>query len=199
MFDHVAKFFPVITLLALLGALVLLSSTMSTLVGEQTQEIATMKAIGAGRAQIRSVYLRTTVLLGALGAIVGAVLGTVIAYAMTSVLRLVVLRDQCPVQCGRPRARGEHRGGRDRAAAGRAARNPPRHTAPASGDTPSERERPRAHGRLDRLLRRARFLPRTAQIGLRGVTRRSRRSAATILQIGLAVATMLALLALGPA
>ena len=49
-----------------LGALVLLSSTMSTLVGEQTPEIATMKAIGAGRRQIRRVYLRTAVLLGGL-------------------------------------------------------------------------------------------------------------------------------------
>lgn len=47
-----------VTLLALLGALVLPSSTMTTLVGEQTSEIATMKAIGAGHKQIRCVYLR---------------------------------------------------------------------------------------------------------------------------------------------
>jgi ABC-type antimicrobial peptide transport system permease subunit len=51
--------------------------------------------------------------------------------------------------------------------------------------------------RLDRLLRRARFLPRPTQIGLRGVTRRRRRSVATILQVGVAIATMLALLSLG--
>ena len=44
------------------------SSTISTLVSEQTPEIATMKAIGARRRQIRRVYLRTAALLGGLGA-----------------------------------------------------------------------------------------------------------------------------------
>ena len=52
-------------------------------------------------------------------------------------------------------------------------------------------------GRLDGLLRRARFLPRSAQIGLRGVARRLRRTIATVAQIALAVATLLALLSLG--
>jgi putative ABC transport system permease protein len=49
---------------------------------------------------------------------------------------------------------------------------------------------------LDRLLRRARFLPSTAQIGLRSVTRRRRRSITTAFQVGLAVATLLAFLSL---
>ena len=57
---------------------------MSTLVGEQTPEIATMKAIGAGRKQIRRVYLRTALLLGALGAIAGALLGILLSWALTS-------------------------------------------------------------------------------------------------------------------
>jgi ABC-type lipoprotein release transport system permease subunit len=56
---------------------------MSTLIGEQTQEIAAMKAIGARGRQIRHVYLRTATLLGALGATVGAVLGIVISYTLT--------------------------------------------------------------------------------------------------------------------
>jgi len=68
-FNNITGVLYVVTLLALVGALVLLSSTISTLVGEQTPEIATMKAIGAGRKQIRRVYLRTAMLLGALGAI----------------------------------------------------------------------------------------------------------------------------------
>jgi putative ABC transport system permease protein len=74
----------VVTLLALLGALVLLSSTISTIVSEQTPEIATMKAIGAGRRQIRRVYLRTAMLLGGLGGIAGAALGILLAWALTS-------------------------------------------------------------------------------------------------------------------
>ena len=42
-----------------------------------------------------------------------------------------------------------------------------------------------------------RFLPRSAQIGLRGVARRPRRTIATVAQIALAVATLLAMLSLG--
>ena len=45
--------------------------------------------------------------------------------------------------------------------------------------------------RLDRVLRRVGFLPRTVQIGVRSVGRRERRSLATILQIAFAVGTLL--------
>ena len=48
----------------------------------------------------------------------------------------------------------------------------------------------------DRLLRRVRFLPRTAQIGLRNVGRRRRRSLSTALVIAFAVGTLLAVLGL---
>ena len=47
-----AKFLSVITLLALLSALVLISNTMTTLVAEQTGEIGIMRAIGARRRQV---------------------------------------------------------------------------------------------------------------------------------------------------
>ena len=48
-----------------------ISNTMTTLVAEQTGEIGIMRAIGARRRQIALVYLRTALLLGALGAVVG--------------------------------------------------------------------------------------------------------------------------------
>jgi putative ABC transport system permease protein len=50
---------------------------------------------------------------------------------------------------------------------------------------------------VDRALRRVRFLPRSVQIGVRSIGRRKRRSLATIFQVGFAVATLLAVLALG--
>ena len=197
MFDSIAKIFPVLTLLALLGALVLLSSTMSTLIGEQTHEIATMKAIGAGRRQIRNVYLRTTVLLGSLGAIVGVVLGILIAWALTSVLASSFFAINVPFSVDVPVLVASIALGligpplAALPAIRRASRLPLGETLQATGSVTT------ARGWLDRLLRRAPFLPRTVQIGVRGVTSRRRRSAATILQIGVAVATMLALLALG--
>ena len=155
-----------------------------------------MKAIGAGRKQIRSVYLRTAALLGALGAIAGAAARDPARLGADLVLRLLAVRDQRAIQCRCAGAHREHRAGGDRAAAGRAARDPPRRAAAAGRDAAGRRERDRPRGPSDRLLRRARFLPRTAQIGLRGVTRRRRRSAATVLQVGLAVATLLAFLSL---
>ena len=51
------------------------------------------------------------------------------------------------------------------------------------------------HG-SDRLLRRVHFLPRTAQIGLRNVSRRRRRSLSTAIAIAFAVGTLLAVLGL---
>jgi len=195
-FNNLTSILYVVTLLALVGALVLLSSTISTLIGEQTPEIATMKAIGAGRKQIRHVYLRTAMLLGILGAVVGALLGVLLSWGLTSyfasslfatgapfsvdvpvLLASIVLGVIGPPLAALPAVR-------------RATRLPLAETLQAAGSATGP------EGALDRMLRRARFLPRTAQIGLRGVTRRRRRSIATILQVALAVATLLAFLSL---
>jgi putative ABC transport system permease protein len=54
-------------------------------------------------------------------------------------------------------------------------------------------------GAIDRGLRHIRFLPRSAQIGLRGAARRKRRTLATAVQVGLAVGILLGALSLGKA
>jgi putative ABC transport system permease protein len=195
-FNKITDILSVVTLLALLSALVLLSSTISTLVGEQTQEIATMKAIGARERQIRRVYLRTAGLLGALGAIAGAVLGILLSWGLTSYFAsslfaigapfsadpLVVVASVAVGVIGPPLAAMP--------AVRRATRLPLAETLQAVGSATGP------EGPLGPLLRRARFLPPTTQIGLRGVTRRGRRSITTALQVALAVATMLAFLSL---
>jgi putative ABC transport system permease protein len=195
-FGNITGVLYVVTLLALVGALVLLSSTISTLVSEQTPEIATMKAIGAGRKQIRRVYLRTAMLLGALGAIAGAVLGVLLSWALTSYFASSLYAISVPFSVDLPVLVASIALGvigpplAALPAVRRAARLPLAQTLQATGSAAGP------EGRLDRLLRRARFLPRTAQIGLRGVARRRRRSFATALQVGLAVATLLAFLSL---
>ena len=195
-FSNITGILYVVTLLALLGALVLLSSTMSTLVGEQTQEIATMKAIGARERQIRRVYLRTAALLGGLGAIAGVVFGILLAWALTSYFASSLFAISVPFSVDLPVVVASIALGvigpmlAALPAVRRAARLPLAETLQAIGSATGP------EGRLDRLLRRARFLPRTAQIGLRGVARRRRRSVATVLQVGLAVATLLAFLSL---
>ena len=136
-------------------------------------------------------------MLGALGAIAGVALGIVLSNVLTGyfaslfygldagfhvapavLLASVVVGVLGPPLAALPAIR-------------RAARLPVREALQATGSAVG------GQGRLDAVLRRVGFLPRSAQIGLRGVGRRKRRSLATALQVALSVGTLLALLALG--
>jgi putative ABC transport system permease protein len=194
--DNFSQLFEIVTLLALISAVVLVANTMTTLVGEQTAEIAAMKAIGGGRRDIAAIYVRTALLLGVLGTAVGLALGLALANGLVRyfgstffgidaglgidvpVLAVsVVVGLLGPVVAALPAIR---RAMRVTVHAGLA----------GSGETPG------AAGAVDRLLRGVHGLPRSVQIGLRSVGRRKRRSFSTVLQVGVAVATVLALLGL---
>jgi putative ABC transport system permease protein len=198
-FDNFADFFYVITLLALLSAFVLIANTMTALVAEQTGEIGQMKALGARRRQIFAMYIRTSLLLGASGTAVGIALGIVLSNVVVDFLGSTFLAIDvafgvdAPVLaisalvglCGPPLAALP--------AIRRAVRVPVRDALESSGS---------AVGSLDagdRLLRRIRFVPRTAQIGLRNVGRRRRRSLTTAVMVALAVGNLLAILGLAAA
>ena len=194
-----AKLLGVITVLALLSAMVLISNTMSTLVAEQTREIGIMRAVGARRRQVALVYLRTTMLLGATGALVGIALGIVMSSLLarsfgqtfwavdvgfgvdlTVLLVSALVGLVAPPLAAVPAIR-------------RGLRVDLREALEASGSTLGTEHA------ADRLLRRAAFLPRTMQIGLRNIGRRTRRSLATASIVALAVANLLAVLALAAA
>ena len=194
-FEQFTRFFYVITVLALLSALVLISNTITTLVAEQTSEIAIMEALGGRRRQIAVVYLRTALLLGAAATVLGIVLGIALANALTRafgssfavspgfgadvrvLLVSALVGVLAPPLATLPAIR-------------RAMRLPLREALQATGSAVG------AQDAGDRLLRRVRFLPRTAQIGLRNVGRRRRRSLSTALVIAFAVGTLLAVLGL---
>jgi putative ABC transport system permease protein len=197
LFGQVTSIMTLVTILALLSAVVLLSNTMTTLVGEQTSEIAAMKAIGATRRQITRIYRRTALLVGVLGAVLGTALGVVLANALVSffgsrfygisagfhvdgpILAASLLVGVLgPPLAAMPATR-------------RASRLPLVEALNATGATVG------GQSGLDRGLRRVRFLPRATQIGLRGAARRKRRTLATAVQVSLAVGTLLAALALG--
>ena len=197
--EDFSQLFDIVAILALLSAFVLVAATMTALVGEQTGEIATMKAIGGRRRQIAAVYVRTALLLGALGTLAGVLLGLVLANALVQffgsrffaiepglgvdarvLVASVALGLFGPVLAALPAIR-------------RGTRVTVREALQAtSGSIGGE-------GRLDRALRRVGFLPRAAQIGLRAAGRRKRRSLATVAQIALAVGSMLAVLGLAAA
>src|SRR5689334_19792654 len=187
LFDQLASIMNVFTVLALLAGLVLISNTMTTLIGEQRREIGMMKAIGGTRRQIRRVYLRTAVLLGAAGSVIGIGLGLLVANAVVRffgssffaispgfevsapiILASVVVGLVAPPLAALPAIR-------------RGSRFPVRD---ALEEVPALQG---GQALLDRALRRLDFLPRTAQIGVRSVTRRARRSLTTVVQIALAV------------
>jgi putative ABC transport system permease protein len=197
--DLFVDFFGVITLLALLSALVLISNTMTTLVSEQTGEIGIMRAIGARRRQVAVVYVKTALLLGALGAAVGIALGIVLAYLLASffgstffavdvafgvdptVVAVAALVGVLgPTLAALPAIR-------------RGTRVDLREALESSGSAVGGQDAG------DRFLRRVRFLPRTMQIGLRGVGRRKRRTLATALVVALAVGNLLAIMGLAAA
>jgi putative ABC transport system permease protein len=197
-FNKFSQLLYVVTMLALLCALVLIGNTMTTLVGEQTREIGAMKAIGGTRRQITGIYLRTALLLGAIGSIVGIALGLVLANVLVNffgstffaisgsfgvdlpiVAASLLLGLLGPPLAALPAIR-------------RGVRVPVREALETTGSIAAD-----GGNRVDSLLQRIGFLPRTAQIGIRSVGRRKRRSIATVFQIAFAVATLLAVLALG--
>jgi putative ABC transport system permease protein len=197
--ESFAKFLGVITALALLSALVLISNTMSTLIAEQTREIAIMRAIGAGRRQVGLVYLRTAVLLGAAGALGGTLLGVLLSSLLAAyfgstfwaidvgfgvdpaiVVVSVLVGVFAPVLAALPAIRrGLHHDLRDALEASGVELN--------------------GQGWRDRALRRLEFLPRVTQVGLRNLGRHARRSLATALIVALAVGNLLAVMALAHA
>ncbi|MGE5689015.1 MAG: FtsX-like permease family protein [Pseudomonadota bacterium] len=195
-FERFSDFFYVITVLAILSALVLVSNTMTTLVAEQTGEIGVMKAVGGRRRQIAFVYVRTALLLGALGTVVGVALGVLLSNMLVRFIGstffaidvgfgvdpLVLIASVALGVLGPPLAALP--------AIRRGVRVDLREALEASGSAVGPQDT------TDVALRRIRFLPRTAQIGLRGVGRRRRRSFATALIVALAVGNLLAILGL---
>ena len=191
--DLFVDFFGVITLLALLSALVLISNTMTTLVSEQTGEIGIMRAVGARRRQVALVYLKTALLLGAIGTLVGIALGILLSNLLASyfgstffaidvgfgvdltvVAVAALIGVLGPALAALPAIR-------------RGTRVDLREALESTGSAVGSQDAG------DRLLRRVRFLPRTMQIGLRSVGRRKRRTLATALVVALAVGNLLAI------
>ena len=147
---------------------------MTTLIGEQRREIGMMKAIGGTRRQIRRVYLRTALLLGAVGSRDRRRARPRDRERDRPLLRLELLRDLARLR--RRRSRSSSRA----SSSGWSRRRSRRCRRSAAVSRIPVREGARGGARARRAarrcstapLRRLGFLPRTAQIGVRSVTRR---------------------------
>jgi putative ABC transport system permease protein len=85
-----------LSLIALLLTAFLIVNTITTLVGEQTVIIGTMKAIGASRGKVLRGYLTTVVVIGVAGTILGVASGVVGGYLFTRFLADLITLDIGP-------------------------------------------------------------------------------------------------------
>lgn len=195
--SNIVSMMYVLTVLALLCSVFLISNTMNTMILEQRREIAQMKAIGARRFQVFRSFLTTSFIIGAVGAVAGAVLGVVIANIVLGVLGSpfgfdIQFRMHVPtvaisllvgvgvvILASLP-------------ALSRSTKVIVREGLESHGISADY-----GSGALDRLLMRGASLPRSMQMGLRNVARKKGRSAATAIQVALAVGVLLGLLSFG--
>jgi putative ABC transport system permease protein len=196
-FNQLIALFLVITLMAVVCALFLITNTMNTMVVEQGNEIAILRALGGRRRQIASVILRTAAVLGAVGAIAGTALGILVAYLLTRHLAAELFSVQAGFAISAPVVAGSLLAGPVLAALTsvpglrRAVRRP------VADVLDNRAVLDYGTGRLDRVLASARLLSGPTRIGVRNTLRRKRRTAATIAQVTVAVALALALFAVG--
>ena len=196
-FDQLIALFLVITVMAVVCALFLITNTMNTIVAEQGNEIAILRALGGRRRQIASVILRTAFALGAAGAITGTALGIVVAYLLTRHLAAQLFSVQAGFAVSVPVVVTSLLAGPLLAmltslpGLRRAVRRP---VADVLDDRASLDY---GTGRLDQILAGAHVLSGPARMGVRNTLRRKRRTAATIAQVTVAVALAIALFALG--
>jgi putative ABC transport system permease protein len=73
-----------LSIIALLLSVFLLLSTITTLIGEQTPTIGTMKALGASSGQIFRTYLTSVAIYGVIGTVIGMALGIGAGYLLFS-------------------------------------------------------------------------------------------------------------------
>jgi putative ABC transport system permease protein len=201
-FGATSAFLYIITVLAFVSALFLISSTMNTLISEQAGEIAILKTLGGRRRQIAGITARTATMLGAAGAIPGTVLGIVIAYLLARdfavkyidvafgfgisvpvVVTSLVIGPVLAVAASLPALR-------------RALRRP------VAQILAGEATAGYGSGWLDRIAVRTgpasgAGLPGSLRMGVRNALRSKRRSAATIAQVAVAAGLAISLLALG--
>ena len=196
-FNQLIAFFLVITAMAVLCALFLITNTMNTMVVEQGNEIAILRALGGRRRQIASVILRTAFALGAAGAIAGTALGIVVAYLLARHLAAQIFSVHTGFAISAPVVVASLLAGPVLAVLTslpglrRAVRRP-------VADVLDNRTLlDYGTGRLDRILASTRLLSGPTRLGVRNTLRRKRRTAATIAQVTVAVALAIALFGAG--
>jgi putative ABC transport system permease protein len=197
-FDNFRSLFGVLAAVAVVSGLFVLYNTVTTMVRRETRQIGILKAVGARRHHIAAGYLGTAGLFGLVATLIGSVLGALLTNALVGSIAGSLMAAQpgfrIPLSVfGVALLIGVV--GATLAALPAtlwATRVPVRVALESQGI-----EAAVGRTRLDRILARVGFLSRSAQLGLRNAARAPRRSAATGLQIGIAVGVAFGFISLG--
>ncbi len=191
--DRLLPLIYVLAAVATTSAVILVATTMSTVIRGQSRQIGILKAIGASRAAILTGYLRSGLLLGGSGALLGTALGvlasgTLARYAQQQLLGIdPVSSFDLPVAFA-----GAGLGVAVAALAAlpalRRAMKIPVRAALDDHGTGGGFDR----STVDAAIAAAPFRRQMTRIGVRNVTRRTSRSLAAVAQIALGVAAALA-------
>jgi putative ABC transport system permease protein len=197
-FSDMSSFFVILTFMTLFCSLFLISNTMHTMITEQKREIGQLKAVGATKFQVLRSYATTSLLMGGVGSVIGAVMGIVIAHLMVGFLANNFFGITPGFNVYLPTVMISVLVGMGITLIA---------TLPSLWKTirVSAREGMEDHGisanygssRFDKLLMKLGGLPRSAQMGLRNMARKKGRSTSTMLQIALAVGMFLAIASIG--
>ncbi|MGP8208712.1 MAG: FtsX-like permease family protein [Acidimicrobiales bacterium] len=199
-FDQRSKVLDILVGLAVISAALLLANTVRTMVAEQAGEIGVMRALGARRRHLRRSYLRTAALLGLGGSVLGVPLGAGLAYLLVGVFARMIFGASPGFALDWPVAVVSALAGVGGSVLAAWATLHGALRAPANDAI--NREGLVAHfgaARLDRAVVSSVALPAPVRMGLRNVARQKDRSLTTVVQVALAVATLLGLVSLGHA
>jgi len=196
--DTIVTVLYVLTILAIICSVFLISNTMNTIISEQKGEIAQMKAVGSSRSQIFRSYILTSALMGLAGSVIGVGFGMIVSYLVILYFgNLMGFQPDFMIHhptgvisffTGIALAVGS-----SIPAILRSLRIPTREGMEQKG-LPSDYGR----GIVDRiLLKLQRWMPRMFQMGVRNAGRGKGRSMSTVLQISVAVGVFVGLTSFG--
>jgi putative ABC transport system permease protein len=197
-FSNMGNFFYILTYVTLFCSFFLVANTMHTMIMEQKKEVAQMKAVGATRWQVIQSYLLTSLIMGVIGALIGTFIGIFIAFSMASFLAISFFGIVLLLSVHIPSLLIGFLVGVGITILATlpslifALRITVREGMEGSGISSNY-----GNSYMDRLLLRIGWLPRSAQMGLRNVSRKKGRSVSTILLVSIAVAILLGVLSLG--
>jgi putative ABC transport system permease protein len=194
--DQVSRMIPllyVVGFAALGSALILVSTTMNTLVSQQTSQIGVMKALGGSQRAIAWCYLRAVLMLGGVGTALGTAAGMFMSdrfgrFVQEDVggIRATWTTDPWILLAGIAAGLGITVAG-SLPALRRAGRLTVREALTSHGITDGG-----GRGMIEQATRRLPLLSGSTRLGLRNTARRRSRSLATSIQVALGVGSVLA-------